>query len=187
MTDQPDPPPCTREAVIDALSHQRRPLKRYDVVTHMYRRHDGTVIDKIHDLPPGSAVPHLRLIDQMLKDGTLVQLPGPTWRKLLGPNATPPSANPGNYYLATRDQHEKWAIPLFTVIGLRRDSDPGETLVTAVLDFPVADAAWCSYERQPAGWTTLRATVRARTADDAEASARTQWSADAVSDSEVTE
>ncbi|MEV6421819.1 hypothetical protein [Streptomyces sp. NPDC051662] len=178
MTDHPTPPPCTREAVLDALTHQNRPLKRYDVIVRMYWRHNGTALDRIYDLPTGSAVAHMALIDAMLKDGTLVQLPGPKWRQILGPEATPPSVHPGTHYLATKDQYEEWTSPRFTVIGLRRDADPSETLVSTVLDFAVPEHSWRTDElRSEDGWTRMRAVVRAPTAADAELAARAQWSA----------
>ncbi|MFE2640165.1 hypothetical protein ACFXKF_36375 [Streptomyces scopuliridis] len=178
MTDQPTPPPCTREAVLDALTHRNRPLKRYDVIVQMYWRNNGTAVDRIYDLPTGSAVAHMALINAMLKDGALVQLSGPKWRQILGPEATPPSVHPGTHYLATKDQFEEWTTPRFTVIGLRRDMNPSETLVSTVLDFAVPERSWCTDElRSDTGWTRMRTIVRARTAAEAERTARAQWSA----------
>ncbi|GLF98265.1 hypothetical protein [Streptomyces yaizuensis] len=183
MTDQPAPPPCTREAVIDTLTHYARPLKRWDLIVQMYRHHGSTNLDRVYDLPIGAAQPYGELIDAMVKTGELVFLPGPVWRQFLGPGATPPSVHPGNHYLATKTQHAEWAIPFFTVVGLRRDADAAETLIAAVLEHAVPDGAWRSDElRSEDGWTRMATVVQASTAREAEQLARSLWSADGAAD-----
>ncbi|MFF8786887.1 hypothetical protein [Streptomyces sp. NPDC015125] len=185
MTDQPTPPPCTREAIVEVLTRMGRPLKRYDLIVQLYRHNDGTMLDRIYDLPSGAAAPHLHLIDQMVKDGELIYLSGPKWRCLLGPDATPSSVHPGNYYLATTAQHEEWRKPWFTVTGLRMDVDPDNTQVASVQLGAVPDSAWHNSERHSDdGWIRMAAVVRAWTPDEAEDMACAQWRAQFEDESE---
>jgi hypothetical protein len=186
MTAQPAPPPCTREAVVDALNSVGRPLKRWDLIVQMYWHNDGTMLDRVYDLHSGAAVPYVKLINRMVKDDELVFLPGPRWRQILGPDSTPTSVHPGSNYLATKAQYEEWTTPLFTVIGLRMDVDATETMVAAVLELAAPEHAWRNLELDSEDdWTRMGTVVRAKTAREAEEFARAQWAAEGDDEYEV--